>query len=133
MIETIEARSPKQLRDFALITGGLIAAIFGLLLPWIWDYSWPVWPWLIGGVLAVWGLIAPATLAPVYRYWMKFAMVLGWINTRILLGFVFYAMITPIGLFVRLFRRDPMARKFEPGAASYRLPPPAANDMEVPY
>jgi hypothetical protein len=123
----------KQLRSFALVTGGLLAAIFGLLLPWIWDYSWPVWPWAIGGALVTWGVVAPSTLGPLYRGWMKFAEVLGWINTRLLLGFVFYAMITPIGFLVRFFGRDPMARKFDPQAASYRVPPASDNDMEAPY
>ena len=133
MTEAIEARSPKQLRDFALVTGGLIAAIFGLLLPWIWDFAWPIWPWAVGAVLATWGLIAPATLRPLYHYWMKFAEVVGRFNTKVLLGFVFYAMITPVGLFVRFFRRDPMARKFDASAESYRVPAAGTNDMEVPY
>ncbi|MGH8718628.1 MAG: SxtJ family membrane protein [Burkholderiales bacterium] len=125
--------TPKQLRNFALVTGGLIAAIFGLLLPWIWGFAWPVWPWATGGVLALWGLVAPRTLGPLYHYWMKFAEIIGRFNTQILLGFVFYAMITPIGFLLRLFVRDPMARKFDPQASSYRVPPGSANDMEAPY
>ncbi|MGH8770666.1 MAG: SxtJ family membrane protein [Burkholderiales bacterium] len=129
----MDAQTPKQLRDFALVTGGLIAAIFGLLLPWIWDFSRPVWPWGVGGVLVVWGLIAPATLGPLYHNWMKFAEVIGRFNTKVLLGFVFYTMITPIGFLLRLFVRDPMARKFDPQASSYRVPPSSTNDMEAPY
>jgi hypothetical protein len=124
---------PKQLRSFALVTSGLLAGIFGLLLPAIWNYAWPVWPWAAGGILAAWGVVAPATLFPFYRYWMKFAAVLGWINTRLLLGFVFYALITPIGFVARLFGRDPMQRKFDEHIASYRAPPLGDNNMEVPY
>jgi hypothetical protein len=123
----------KQLRSFGLLTGALIAAIFGLLLPWIWEYTWPRWPWAVGGVLATWGLVAPGTLLPVYRVWMKFAAVLGWINTRLILGFVFYAMITPIGLVARLFGRDSMQKSFDREATSYRVAPSGDNNMEAPY
>ena len=123
----------KQLRSFALLTGALLATIFGLLLPLVWGYAWPLWPWAVGGVLIAWGLVAPRTLLPVYRVWMKFAAVLGWINTRLILGFVFYALITPIGLGVRLFGRDPMQKKFDPNASSYRVAPSGQNNMEVPY
>jgi hypothetical protein len=130
---TEAARTPKQLRDFALVTGALIALLFGLLLPWIWDFNWPVWPWAVGGVLALWGLVAPATLGPLYHYWMKFAEVIGRFNAKLLLGLVFYGMITPIGFVARLFGRDPMARKFDAQAASYRVPSSGENDMEAPY
>ncbi|MCI0557030.1 MAG: SxtJ family membrane protein, partial [Nitrososphaera sp.] len=47
--------------------------------------------------------------------------VLGWINSRIILGFIFYVMILPIGLIMRLFGRDPMRRRFENRASSYRV------------
>lgn len=130
---TESKQDPKQLRSFALVTSAMLVAIFGLLLPWIWGYAWPIWPWVVAAILTTWGLVAPGTLNPVYRGWMRFAEVLAWINTRLLLGAVFYAMITPIGVIARLFGRDPMQKKFDPKVSSYRASPAGENNMEVPY
>jgi Saxitoxin biosynthesis operon protein SxtJ len=125
----------RELRHFGLLMGALLALLFGAVLPWIWDFGYALWPWLIGGVFVLWALVAPRTLAPVYWIWMKIGAALGWVNTRLILGVVFYCLITPIGLVMRLFRHDAMARKFEPRADSYRLKSKTTdrNDMEVPY
>ena len=65
-------------------------------------------------------LIAPASLRPVYKVWMRFAGVLGWINTRIILGLVFFLMFFPFGLIMRLFN-DPMRRKLDKSIKTYRV------------
>lgn len=56
---------------------------------------------------------APRMMEPVYRLWMRLAEALGWINTRILLILIFYLVVTPLGLLMRLFGRAPldMARR----------------------
>jgi hypothetical protein len=112
-----------SLRKFGLLVGSVFCAI-GL---------WPVllhgsgprrWALAVGGLLVIAGLVAPRALAPVHRAWMAAAEALGWINTRILLGIVFYGLITPMGLVRRLVGEDPMRRRLEPGAESYRVPKP---------
>ena len=50
---------------------------------------------------------------------------LGWINTRILLSLVFYGIVTPMGIIIRHFGRDPMRRGFEPTVETYRVPKPS--------
>jgi hypothetical protein len=50
---------------------------------------------------------------------MKFAFVLGWINTRILLGIFFYLILTPIGLIMRISGKDLIDQKIDKGAKSY--------------
>ena len=68
---------------------------------------------VVAGLFALSAIISPRPLEPVYRWWMRFAEVLGWINTRILLILIFYLVVTPLGLVMRLFRRPPldMARR----------------------
>ena len=124
------ATPPKQLRSFGLLVGG----IFGLigLFPMVWRHDAPrTWALALAVVLIVPALVAPRILAPAYRAWMKLAEVLAWINTRILLGVVFYGVVTPIGLVMRMLKRDPMRRQLEPLGESYRLPctPRAATHM----
>ena len=46
---------------------------------------------------------------------------LGWVNTRIVLGVLFDGVIVPIGIMLRLRHKDPMRRKFDRAAPSYRI------------
>jgi len=58
-------------------------------------------------------------LRPLYKLWMKFALVLGWVNTRLLLIIIFYAVLTPLAFFYRLFGKSFMKLKIDTEAASY--------------
>ena len=126
MTRTNEVR---QLRHFGYLVGG----IFGLigLWPLVWRHHNPrLWALALAVVLVVPALIAPRILAPVYRVWMAAGEVLAWINTRILLGLVFYGVVTPMGLVMRLMGHDPMRRQLEPSDESYRIrcvPRPATH------
>lgn len=66
---------------------------------------------------------------------MKFGLLLNRITTPIVLGVVFYLVIFPIGLIVRLTGRDPMTRNFDDGAASYRVESkkPRRGNTERPF
>lgn len=124
----------KGLRDFGLVTGGIIAALFGLFFPWFLDLPMPAWPFVLGGLLAAWGLIHPPSLRPVYTCWMKFGLLLGRITTPIIMGIVFFLVIFPMGLVMRLGGKDPLARKLDPGASSYRVTGrDSGSSMERPF
>jgi hypothetical protein len=132
---TQETMSKKSLREFGLVTAGMIALVFGLLIPWIWDAAWPLWPWILAVLLGTISLVMPNILQPVHHWWMKLAHVLGWINTRILLSLVFFLILSPIALILRLLGKDPMHRKFDPAEQSYRVESktPPENHMERPF
>lgn len=123
------------LRGFGLITGGLIAAIFGLVLPWLAEARLPVWPWVIATVLAVWALAAPKRLRPVYRGWMRFGQLANRIVTPMLLSVIYLTLFTLIGVTMRLFGHDPMRRALDRNATSYREASPSAppRSMERPF
>lgn len=80
--------------------------------------AWYVFP-AIGGALAVGGYLAYGLMRPLYLGWMKLALALAWINTRILLGLFFYLVLTPIGLLMRLFGKDFLDEKCEKTIPSY--------------
>jgi hypothetical protein len=110
----------KDLRQFGLMVGGVFSVIG----------SWPVvfrsesprlWAIILGGVLIVLGAILPQSLKQVYYGWMKLGHVLGWVNTRILLGIIFYGLITPMGLVMRLMGKDSMQLAFRQDATTYRV------------
>ncbi len=122
-------------RKFGLTTGAIIIALFGLLIPWLFSLNYVKWPWILGGLLILWGLLAPTTLKPVYVGWMKFGNVMNWINTRIILGILFYGIFLPIGVVMRLFGKDSMHRKLDRGLSSYRVAShnDDKNNVERPY
>ncbi|GAB5451652.1 MAG: hypothetical protein Hals2KO_19800 [Halioglobus sp.] len=126
--------SAGELRKFGLITALLLVVFFDGLIPWIWDFSPPLWPLVVGAVLTFFALLLPTWLQPVYRVWMKFANALGWVNTRIILSVIFFLVFLPFGLVMRLFN-DPMRRRWDSEAESYRVEStaPKAENMERPF
>ena len=109
--------STKALRKFG-ITVGLGFAVLGTI-SWARDHTIaPRVLWTMGALLFVPGVVAPAILAPVERVWMRFALVLGHFNTRVILSALFYVLLTPIGLVMRLFR-DPLDRSLTDDRASF--------------
>lgn len=125
----------KGLREFGLVTGGIVVGLFGLLIPWLFGLRFPLWPWILFVVLAAWALIAPATLRMVYRPWMRFGLFMSRITTPILLGAVFFLTVVPTAFVVRLFGRDPMARRLDDDVQSYRVPSKKAprDNLERPF
>ena len=113
--------STQELRKFGFTTGAVVVVLFGLLLPWLFNHGYPYWPWILAGILWVWALIAPATLKPVYKGWMKVGHVLGWINTRIILGLTFFTVFFVAGLILKILGKDPMSRKIDKSVESYRV------------
>ncbi|KOR29802.1 hypothetical protein TI03_01360, partial [Achromatium sp. WMS1] len=71
----------------------------------------PVWPWIIAGILWSLALLIPNRLKWIYYGWMLVAMAIGWLNTRLILIVVFYLIMTPMGLLMRLFNQNPLKNK----------------------
>jgi ABC-type uncharacterized transport system permease subunit len=112
--------TPKELRRFALVTGGLFVILFSGI-PFVRHHGVPIWPLVVAGVLILCGLAIPRTLGPVYRAWMFGGRALGYVNSRVVLSIVFFLLVTPLGLLLRMIGRDPMARTRSTRATTYRV------------
>lgn len=134
-MDTLAPPSAKELRQFGLLLGAVVSVIFGIALPWLANRAFPLWPWFIAGALWLPAIVSPVLLRPVFRVWMKAAAALNWVVTRIVLAFVYYFLVTPMGLVMRLRGRDPMNRTWDKAANSYRKysDPNERNDMERPF
>jgi len=110
----------KDLRSFGLLVG-CVFCLIGLWPMVLRGEPMRLWALGLGGTLIVLGGIAPQLLAPAHMGWMRIGHILGWINTRILLGIVFYGLVTPIGLFFRLTGKDTVRQTFSEGSQSYRV------------
>lgn len=138
MSKIVPKTSTRDLREFGFLTGTIIALLFGVVFPvLLHDKPFPELPlaFQIFFGLSLVSLILPIILKPLYIIWMYIGFVLGWINTRIILGIVFFILFTPVAMLLKLLRRDPMHRKLTDALESYRTPSknPPREQMEKPY
>lgn len=119
-------------RSFGLV----FAAVFSLvgLFPLI--HHHPVRMWAIAGAAAflILALVAPRVLAVPNRLWMRLGLLLNQLVSPIALALLFYGVVMPTGLLMRLFGKDSLKLKFERQAESYwtvRTPPgPSADSLK---
>ena len=111
--------SRRELRQFGI----LWLVFFAGIAAWIYfKHGAGLWPTVLGTaavVIGLPGIAFPALLKPIYVGWMIAAFPIGWTVSHLLLGSIFYLVISPIGLLLRAFGRDPMNRKFDREAKSY--------------
>ena len=110
----------RQEREFGLVVGGVLLALGG----W-WLYRGKTGPVpsgcvVVGALLMLLGMTFPRVLYWPYRGWMALAGVLGWVMTRVVLGLVYFLMVTPIGAVKRLLGWDPLGRRAAPSDTYWR-------------
>lgn len=112
-----------EIRRFSNSVGAVLALIAAGL--WYFKTS-PKAPGIgiAGGLLMVMGALTPAMLDPLERLWMRIGHGLGVINTRILLGLVFFVLVLPIGVVMRLVGADRCGSRFDKALKSYFEPAP---------
>jgi hypothetical protein len=125
----------KEQKNFGQVTGLAVAIIFGLLLPWLFDKDYLWWPWCIALVLWLFAYTYPLALRPVSKAWLTVGHWLGWFNTRVILGLMYYTIFFITGLAMRLMGKDPMARKLDDSIESYRVKSciRSKNHVERPF
>jgi hypothetical protein len=69
----------------------------------------------LGGALLLAGLVMPRRLGPVYRTWMGFGHAMSRITSPIVLGIVYFLILTPSGLLMRALRRNPLRHRERDG------------------
>ena len=111
----------RQVRSFGLLVGGMFVVI-GLWPPMLRGGPPRLWALVAGTVLVLPALAAPASLKPIHRIWMALAHGLGWVNTKVVLGVIFFGLITPVAFIRRLLRQDPLGRQFLADVETYRAP-----------
>tara|TARA_Y100000816_G_C25617427_1_gene329852 strand:- start:124 stop:513 length:390 start_codon:yes stop_codon:yes gene_type:complete len=65
-----------------------------------------IWSLLVSLTFLILGLINSNVLSPLNKLWFKFGLLLGNFISPIVMGFVFFLVVTPIGLFMRLIGKD---------------------------
>ena len=119
MLEEIKnIKSEKSdLRNFGIIVGIILLIISGFLF-WKEKESFQIFL-AIGITLFLTSITIPVILKPVYLIWMIFATILGWTMTRVILSLLFYFIITPIGLILKLFGKKFLELQWDKSKESY--------------
>jgi multisubunit Na+/H+ antiporter MnhG subunit len=106
-----------QLREFGL-TMGIILVILGAIALW---RGKPVYLYLLvaAGIFIGFGLGFPKPLKPIHKIWMSFSIIIGFFVSRLILSVLFYAVLTPIGLIMRIFGKDILDQRIDKNKHSY--------------
>ena len=120
-------------RSFAIVFG----IVFMVVMLWpLLDGRAPRW-WAaaVAAVFFVLAFAAPGLLKPLNRLWTAFGLLLNRIVSPLVLGLLFFLMITPIGLIMRLAGKDPLRLKGDRNAPSYWVErkPPGPSPDSMPY
>tara|TARA_Y100000591_G_scaffold233195_1_gene204031 strand:+ start:318 stop:695 length:378 start_codon:yes stop_codon:yes gene_type:complete len=94
--------------------GILFFIVFLLIAIWPVFTSEPIRVWVIilSLIFLVLGIINSKLLTPLKKIWIKLGEILGKFIAPIVMGFIYFLIITPIGLFMRLIRKDLLSIKF---------------------
>ena len=121
MDERIPARlTPSEGRKFGL-TVGTAFLLLGALLLWRQRHAAAAAMGLLGTLLFAAALAIPTRLGLVQRGWMGLARAISRVTTPIFMGVVFFVVVTPIGLVMRLFGHRPLVHK-EVGGGFWTTP-----------
>jgi len=113
----------RQLRQFA----GIWFPAFCALAGWMIGRKTGHWAeveiaWVACGVVSVAGLIHPPLIRPVFVGLILATFPIGWVVSHVLLGAIFYGIVTPLGLILRLTGHDPLQLKPPTGNSLWKTP-----------
>lgn len=119
ILETLKSikGTRKELRNFGFLIGVVLALIAALV--WWKDGGGFLVLLGCGAAVVATGLVVPVALRPAYKGWMLLAAGLNWVMTRLILGVLFYLVITPIGTMSRLFGKGFLDAEFKTDSETY--------------
>jgi|TARA_B100001971_G_C18135728_1_gene507486 large-conductance mechanosensitive channel len=127
----------KELKQFGIILGILVSIMFGIFIPWIWDLNIMPNYYVIGSgiIIIAFSLILPSKVIYIYKPYMKFALFIGNIINFIILGIVFFIVITFVSLLIKLLRIDILNDRYQQSKNTYRINSikPKKNHFERPF
>ena len=104
-------------RNFGLV----FFIVFLIVSIWPLTYDEPVriWSAIISSVFLILGLMNSKLLTPLNKLWFKFGMILGAIVSPVVMGVVFFLVVTPIGLIMKIMGKDLLNKKYDKKKRTY--------------
>ncbi len=103
--------SNKLLRQFGFLIGFVFPFLIGWLLPSFGGHAFRIWTLFISFPALILAILKPSLLFYPYQAWMKLGHILGWLNSRFILGLVFLIILLPIAIIMRILNHDPLRIK----------------------
>ena len=97
-------------RSFGLVF--FIVFLLIALYPLLKDNDLRIWSLVISFIFLILGLINSKILTPLNRLWFKFGLLLGKFISPLIMGIIFFAVVTPIGIIMRLLKKDLLNLKY---------------------
>ena len=115
--------STKQLRQFA----GIWFPAFCGLVGWSIARNTGYWHeveigWAIAGIISIAGLVFPPLIRPIFVGLILLTYPIGWVVSHVLLGLIFYGVVTPIGLLLRATGHDSLNLNPPQGPSMWKRP-----------
>jgi hypothetical protein len=124
-------------RARALRFGGGAFVLLGAFAALLWirkhQAGWSLGVGGLGSALLLLALVTPAGALAVRAAWMRFAGLIGWFNSRVLLTVLFFVVLTPLALARRLFGASPLSTDWKPGATRSFWKKTEKSTWERPY
>ena len=97
-------------RSFGIVF--FIVFLFISLYPLTYNEEIRIWSVIISFIFLILGLLNSKILTPLNKYWFKFGIFLGKTISPIIMGIIFFLVVTPTGLIMRLLGRDVLNLKY---------------------
>ena len=103
--------SNKIIPLFPLFTGILFPLIIGYLIPLFTGHNFRIWTLFFAFPLILIAIISPTKLSNFYKFWIRLGNIIGFINSRIILGTIFFLILMPTAFLMKIFGYDPLRIK----------------------
>ena len=128
IIEINKNPSRKDIAVFGLLLG-LFTVLVGLLAHFHWQTPAAArMIWLVGGGLTALYLALPPLRRPIFLGWIYATFPIGWTISHLLMAIIYYGVLTPIGLVLRLCGKDPIEKEIDSERSSYWVEHPTRID-----
>ncbi len=118
-------------RAFGFWFSGIFLTI--ALVVWYKTGNLKIWLLALSAVFGLLGAIRPSILSPLNRMWTKLGLLMGKVVSPIVMGILFFGVVTPMGVVMRIAGKDLLRLKFKPDDKSYWIPrdPPGPDPQSL--
>jgi len=122
----------KEVKKFGFLIGSVLIVI-SIFMIWK-EISYYQILLIMSAAFILSAVIIPKILKPIYKIWMTFAIILGWIMTRVILTILFYLIVTPTGIIGRLFGKQFLDLSWKKSTVSFwNKRSESVNEMEKQF
>ncbi len=116
-----------------LLVFGFLLGLFTILVGLLAHFQWQApaaarMIWLVGAGLTVLYFALPPLRRPLFLGWIYATFPIGWTISHLLMAIIYYGVLTPIGLVLRLCGKDPIEKDIDSGRSSYWVEHPTKID-----